>query len=238
MDKNNIPQHVAIIMDGNGRWANEKGLPRIAGHRQGTKRVKEIVRAASELGIKVLTLFVFSSENWSRSKKEVDALLRYFNYYLDKEINNLDKNDIRFRVIGRHHPLPQNLLVKIKEAEMKTQNNGGMELVLALNYGSRQEIIDATKKIINAVLKQELDLDDLDEKTFGRYLYTHQLPEPDLLIRTSGEIRISNFLLWQLSYTELYFPKIYWPDFKREDLIRAIKEYQKRKRRYGNIEAQ
>ncbi len=236
-DRNNIPQHVAIIMDGNGRWAKERGLPRIAGHRQGTKRVGEIVRTASELGIKVLTLFAFSSENWSRPKKEVETLLRYFNDYLDKEINNLHKNNIGFKVIGRHHPLPQNLLVKIKEAEIKTQNNDGMVLVLALNYGSRQEIIDAAKKIVAAVLNRELNLDNLDEKTFGQYLYTHNLPDPDILIRTSGESRISNFLLWQLSYAELYFPKIYWPDFKKEDFIRAIKEYNKRQRRYGQIKA-
>lgn len=232
---NNIPQHVAIIMDGNGRWAKERGLPRIAGHRQGAQQVKEIVRAASELAIKVLTLFVFSSENWSRPKKEINTLMRYLNDYLDKEINNLHKNNIRFKVIGRKHPLPQNLLAKIKEAEIKTQNNDGMVLVLALNYGSRQEITDAAKKIVEAALRKELNLDSLDEETFSSYLYTHDLPDPDLLIRTSGEIRISNFLLWQLSYAELYFPKIYWPDFKRKDFIRAIKEYQKRQRRYGNI---
>jgi undecaprenyl diphosphate synthase len=237
MAKENIPRHVAIIMDGNGRWAKERGLPRIAGHRQGTKRVKEIVRTAKELGIKVLTLFAFSSENWSRPKKEIDTLLRYFNDYLDKEINNLHKNNIRFKVIGRKHPLPQNLLEKIKESEIKTENNDGMVLVLALNYGSRQEITDAAKKIADALLRKELNLDDLDENTFSRYLYTQGLPDPDLLIRTSGEVRISNFLLWQASYAELYFPKTYWPDFKKEDLILAIKEYNKRQRRYGQIKA-
>jgi len=237
-NKSTIPQHVAIIMDGNGRWAKERGLPRIAGHRQGAQQVKEIVQTASELAIKVLTLFAFSNENWSRPKKEINTLLRYFHDYLNKEINNLHKNNIRFKVIGRKHPLPQNLLAKIKEAEIKTQNNDGMVLVLALNYGSRQEITDAAKKIVDAALKGKLDLDELDEKAFSQCLYTHELPDPDLLIRTSGEIRISNFLLWQLSYAELYFPKIYWPDFKRKDFIRAIKEYQKRKRRYGDIEAQ
>ena len=235
IDKNNIPQHVAIIMDGNGRWAKERGLARSAGHRAGIDRVKEVIKAASELGIKVVTLFAFSTENWARPKKEVNLLMRTLNNFLDHQIDELDKNNIRLVVIGRDRPIPQYLLRKIKKAEEKTQGNTGLVFVLALNYGSRQEIVDAVKKFTQAVIKGEANLEDLDTQNFSSYLYTAGLPEPDLLIRTSGEIRLSNFLLWQLSYTELYFPKKYWPDFGKEDLKRAIAIYQKRQRRFGKV---
>jgi undecaprenyl diphosphate synthase len=222
-------------MDGNGRWAKEKGLPRSAGHRAGINRIKEVIKAASELGIRVVTLFAFSTENWARPEKEVNLLMRALNNYLDSQIKELVKNNIRFKVIGREKPIPQYLLVKINKTEERTKDNTGLTLVLALNYGSRQEIIDAVKKFTGSVIKGEVNSDDLDTETFANYLYTAGLPDPDLLIRTSGEMRISNFLLWQLSYTELYFPRKYWPDFGKEDLEKAIDIYQKRERRFGRI---
>lgn len=238
IDKNNIPKHVAIIMDGNGRWAKERGLPRTQGHRVGIKRIKEIVRAANELGIKVITFFTFSTENWSRPKKEVDMLMRYLDNFLTREINELNKNNVKFIVIGRDKPIPKYLLNKIQAAEAKTKDNTGMTVVLALNYGSRQEIIDAVKKFTESVIKGEINLEDLDVESFGDYFYTAGLPDPDLLVRTSGEMRLSNFLLWQISYTELYFPKKYWPDFGKEELEKAIMEYQKRERRFGGIDVE
>ena len=237
LDKNNIPKHVAIIMDGNGRWARNKGLPRTAGHREGIKRVKEIIKAAGEIGIKVVTFFAFSAENWSRPKKEVDALMRYLDNFLDKEIVELDKNNIRFMVIGRQEPIPAKLIQKIRNAELKTGDNSGLTIVLALNYGARQEISDAAKKIAQAVIEGRLKISDVDVDLFGSYLYTKSLPDPDLLIRTSAQMRLSNFLLWQLSYAEFYFLDKLWPDFRRSDLEEAILEYQRRERRFGGIDA-
>ncbi|MCK9604736.1 MAG: isoprenyl transferase [Candidatus Omnitrophica bacterium] len=236
IDKNNLPRHIAIIMDGNGRWAKARGLPRTAGHNEGAKRVKEIVRVAAELGIEVLTLFAFSAENWSRPKKEIDALMRYLNDFLEREISQLHKNNIKFKAIGSNEPLPEYLQVKIKEAQEKTKNNKGMVLVLALNYGGRQEIVDAVEGFARAVADGKAKIGSLDAEGFSKYLYTSGLADPDLLIRTSGQMRISNFLLWQLSYTELYFPEVYWPDFKRGDLEEAIEEYQKRERRFGGVD--
>jgi len=235
IDKTNIPRHIAIIMDGNGRWAEEKGLPRTSGHRAGINRVKEIVKAADELGVKVITFFAFSTENWARPKEEVNMLMRSLNNFLERQIEKLDKNNIRFMVIGRDKPIPKYLQNKIKEAQNKTKDNTGLVVVLALNYGARQEIADAAKKFARLVLKGDTDLENLDADSFGSYFYTAGLPDPDLLIRTSGEMRLSNFLLWQLSYTELYFPKIYWPDFEKKDLEKAVLEYQKRERRFGRI---
>ena len=238
LDKNNIPKHVAIIMDGNGRWAKERGLSRTAGHRKGIANVKEIVKSAHDLGIKVVTFFAFSAENWNRPKKEVGLLMRYLNNFLDREIKELEKNNIRLIVIGRDEPIPKYLQKKIKEAEDKTKNNSGIIMVLALNYGAKQEIVDAVKKFTHSVLNGGANIDDLDDiEEFSRYLYTAGLPDPDLLIRTSGEMRISNFLLWQLSYAELSFSQKYWPDFKRDDLAKAVEEYQKRERRFGSIDA-
>ncbi|MDO8661964.1 MAG: isoprenyl transferase [Candidatus Omnitrophota bacterium] len=235
IDKNNIPQHIAIIMDGNGRWAEARGLPRTAGHREGAKRVKEIVKAARELGVKVVTFFAFSSENWSRPKREINFLMRYLDNFLVREIKDMDKNNIRFLSIGRDEPLPLAIQKRIKEAEAKTRDNTGLTVVLAFNYGSRQEIVDAAKKFAGEVISSKTDLNALDEGMFSRYLYTDKLPDPDLLIRTSAELRVSNFLLWQLAYAELYFPKKFWPDFKADDLKEAIEEYQSRKRRFGGI---
>jgi len=230
-----IPQHIAIIMDGNGRWAQEKGLRRIVGHREGIKRVKEIVRVAAGLGIKVVTFFAFSTENWVRPKKEIDMLMRSLSHFLDREIKELDKNNIKFMAIGRDEPIPKYIQDKIRQAENKTKDNSGLIVVLALNYGARQELVDAAKKFAASVIKDEANLEDLDIQSFSRYLYTAGLPDPDLLIRTSGEMRLSNFLLWQLSYAELYFPKKYWPDFKIQDLEMAIRVYQKRQRRFGAV---
>lgn len=235
LDKDKIPKHIAIIMDGNGRWARERSLPRTEGHREGVKRVKEIVKAAQELGVKVVTFFAFSSENWSRPKKETDVLMRYLNNFLVKEIKEMDKNNIRFLSIGRDEPLPLAIQKKIKEAQDKTKDNTGLTVVLALNYGGRQEIVDAVKKFCADVTRSRANLDDLDERLFSRYLYTGKLPDPDLLIRTSAELRISNFLLWQLSYAELYFPEKLWPDFRADDLKEAIEEYQSRDRRFGGV---
>jgi undecaprenyl diphosphate synthase len=237
IDKNNIPKHIAIIMDGNGRWAKKKGLGRTAGHREGIERVKEIIRAAAKLGIKVVTFFAFSTENWDRPKSEIDMLMRYLNNFLNHQISELDKNNIRFMVIGKGDPIPKYLQKKLREAEQRTEGNRGIVMVLALNYGSRQEIVDAARKFAYSVLKGEDRIEDLDQDKFSRYLYTAGLPDPDLLIRTSGEMRLSNFLLWQLSYAELYFSKKFWPDFKPSDLEEALMDYQKRERRLGGIYA-
>lgn len=235
MNNNNIPKHVAIIMDGNGRWAQEKKLPRTAGHREGIKRVKEAISQAGKLGVKFLTLFAFSSENWARPKEEINALMRYLDKFLDTEVKDLDKHNIRLVVIGRDDPLPKNIQNKLKDAQEATRGNTGMTVILALNYGSRQEIVDAAKKITGLALKGELNINELDEEKFAEHLYTSSLPDPDLLIRTSGQMRLSNFLLWQFSYTEFYFPRKYWPDFKKEDFTKAINEYKHRHRRFGAI---
>lgn len=235
IDKNNIPTHVAIIMDGNGRWAKERGLPRTAGHREGIKRVREIVNLAAELGVKIVTFFAFSTENWDRPKNEIDMLMIFLGDYLTKEVHELHKNNIKFRVIGRAKPLTDNVIAKIKAAEDKTRDNTGLTMVLALNYGARQEVLDAVKKITQRALCGEINIDELDEKGFADYLYTRGLTDPDLLIRTSGQMRLSNFLLWQLSYAELYFSKKYWPDFLSADFQEAILEYQKRERRFGGL---
>jgi len=235
-EEKNIPGHVAIIMDGNGRWAKEKGLARTEGHRVGVERVREIVRAAASLGIKVVTFFAFSTENWLRPKQEIKVLMRFLDIYLRREIKQLHKKNIRFLVIGRSDPIPAYLQNKLKDAQELTRKNTGMTVVLALNYGGRQEIIDAAKRFAEDLLQGKRRIEQLDEDTFSSYLYTAGLPDPDLLIRTSGEMRISNFLLWQLSYAEMYFSKKYWPDFKKEDLKQAIEEYSRRERRFGRID--
>jgi undecaprenyl diphosphate synthase len=230
-----IPKHVAFIMDGNGRWAQERGASRTAGHRQGVQRVKEIIRGASDLGIQVVTFFAFSTENWSRPKSEINVLMRYLDSFLRQEIKVLHKNNMRFTVIGRGDPIPKYLQAKIKQAQEKTKGNTGLRVVLALNYGGRQEIVDAAKKFARQVLEKKTNPESLDEQEFSRYFYAADIIDPDLLIRTSNEMRISNFLLWQLSYSEFYFSHKYWPDFGVEELKEAIKEYQKRNRRFGGL---
>jgi undecaprenyl diphosphate synthase len=237
MQKSDIPKHIAIIMDGNGRWAKERGLMRTAGHREGVKRAREVIKACGELGIEVVTFFAFSAENWRRPKREIGILMGFLESFLKDEIRDLIKNNIRLKVIGRGDPIPKTLQKRLKEAQAKTEDNSGLTVCLALNYGSRQEIVDAAKDFAADTLKGKINLGSLDENIFSGYLYTGELPDPDLLIRTSGEMRISNFLLWQLSYAELYFPKVYWPDFRRADLEAAIAEFKKRERRFGKIDA-
>jgi undecaprenyl diphosphate synthase len=236
-DNPKIPKHVAFIMDGNGRWAKERGLARTTGHRQGAQRVKEIIRGAGNLGIQIVTFFAFSTENWSRPKREINVLMRYLDNFLGQEIKVLHKNNMCFTVIGRGDPIPRYLQATIKQAQEKTKGNTGLRVVLALNYGGRQEIVDAAKKFAREVLDKKADLESLDVQEFSRYFYTADIADPDLLIRTSNEMRISNFLLWQLSYSEFYFSGKCWPDFGVDDLKEAIKEYQKRKRRFGGLDA-
>jgi undecaprenyl diphosphate synthase len=220
-------------MDGNGRWARKKGLPKIAGHRAGAKSVKEAIEGARESGVKILTLYVFSTENWQRPKYEVAALFRLLENYIDKEAQDLIRNDIKLSVIGRMQGLPETLQKKLKDIIEKTKDNKSLVLNLALNYGGRAEIVDAVKKIASECVSQKLKAEDIDENKFGDYLYTREMPDPDLLIRTSGQMRVSNFLLWQISYTELYVTEVLWPDFDKEGLSKAIRDYQKRERRFG-----
>lgn len=235
MQTSNIPRHVAIIMDGNGRWAKRQHLTRTQGHAEGIKRVEEIVAAAQKIGIKVLTLFTFSTENWRRPESEIVLLMSMLTTVLQQKIKTLKENNVRFRVIGREENIPGAVLKTFQTAIDETKNNTGLIVNLAFNYGSRQEIIDAVKGIATAVEKKSLSIADIDEKTITQFLYTKDLPDPDLLIRTSGEKRISNFLLWQLSYSELYFTDKFWPDFTEEEFAKAIADYQKRERRYGDL---
>ena len=229
----NIPHHVAIIMDGNGRWAKKKGLPKIAGHRAGVKSAEESIKSAKESGVKILTLYTFSTENWKRPKYEVNALFKLLENYIDKELESLNKNDIKLSVIGRIDRLPQIVREKLIKAIDRTKDNKSLILNIALNYGSRQEIVDAVKKIAKDHKAGLLELESIDENTFGNYLYTSGMPDPDLLIRTSGEMRVSNFLLWQISYAEIYVTEKLWPDFRKSDFKKAVQEYGMRERRYG-----
>jgi len=224
-----LPRHIVVIMDGNGRWANRKGFDRISGHKEGMKSVKSVVKASRELGIKAVTLFAFSAQNWKRPKSEVDALMKLLKEYLIKEVNRLVEKEIKLNAIGRLWELPSDVHEVLVKTMEKTKLCKEMTLTLALSYGGREEIIDAIKKIISDGISPE----DLDEDSFSKFLYTSNLPEPDLLIRTSGEIRLSNFLLWQLAYTEIYVTKTLWPDFKKKHLIRALINYQNRERRFG-----
>lgn len=233
LDRKKLPLHIAVIMDGNGRWARKRGLPRVMGHRAGMKSVKEVIKSCRELGIKHLTLYAFSSENWKRPKEEVETLMRFLNEYLDKELPSFIKNGIKLNFIGRINGLPDFVRPILKKSTEDTKNCGAMTLNVALNYSGRSEIVDAAKKFASQVKAGKLDVDDLDEGSFGGFLYTAGQPDPDLLIRTSGEMRVSNFLLWQISYAELYVTPKLWPDFRKDDLIDAVKEYQKRERRFG-----
>ncbi len=232
-DPNNIPQHVAIIMDGNGRWAKERHLPKIAGHRAGVQSVRQAIEAAREVGVKVLTLYTFSTENWKRPKNEVNALFRLLEEYLDKEEKRLKENNIRLSVIGDLSALPEGVKRKLVHAIASTADKTGLILNIALNYGSRSEIVMAAKSIASDLEAGKITTDAIDENLFSGYLYTKYLPDPDLLIRTSGEFRVSNFLLWQIAYAELYVTKKFWPDFKKCDFKKAVTEYQKRERRFG-----
>ncbi len=228
-----VPEHVAIIMDGNGRWASHRGLPRIAGHSAGVKSVQEVIKAAKESGVKILTLYAFSTENWKRPKHEIAALFKLLENYIDSQAENLIKNNIRLSVIGRLDGLPNSVQNKLKMMMEKTKDNTSLILNLALNYGARTEILDAVRSVVSDCASKKIKVEDIDEKSFSGYLYTRGLPDPDFLIRTSGEMRLSNFLLWQLSYSELYISNKLWPDFNKGDFLEAIEEYQSRQRRYG-----
>ncbi len=235
LKKGNLPAHVAIIMDGNGRWAKKRGLPRTAGHKAGVKTVKRIVKAAGDLGISVLTLFTFSQENWKRPKSEVSAIMKLLYETTKRELNELDKNNVRLITTGRIEKFSPRRRQILEEAMERTKDNTGLILNLALNYGGRTEILDAVKRIARDVKTGKLSLDQLTEEKFSGYLYTKDLPDPDLLIRTSGEMRISNFLLWQTSYTELYVTDVLWPSFSAVDFYEAIWDYQNRERRFGRV---
>lgn len=238
IDRKRLPEHIAVIMDGNGRWAGIRGLPRIAGHREGINSVREIVTSCREIGIKILTIYAFSAENWKRPELEVNTLMAFLEEYLQKELNTLMKNNIRFMTIGQIGKLPGSVRKWIRKVEKETENNRAMILNLALSYGGRTEIVDAIKSIAEDVVNGRISLKEIDINLFSNYLYTKGLSDPDLMIRTSGETRVSNFLLWQIAYTELYFTKTLWPDFRRHDLLLAILDYQQRERRFGRVEEQ
>ena len=236
--EHNLPHHVAIIMDGNGRWARMRSLPRVAGHKAGVNVVKEIVKHSSRVDLPYLTLFAFSTENWLRPKDEVDELMNLLNFYLEKELPKAFEDNIRFIVSGRVTNIPLNIREKIYTAINNSKNNTGMTLNLALSYGGREEIIDAIKNIIDAYKNKSIDPQNFNEESFARYLYNPELPDIDLLIRTSGEKRISNFMLWKLAYTELYFTDTLWPDFTTVEFDEAIDVYLKRRRRFGLTDEQ
>ena len=235
IDKVNLPRHIAIIMDGNGRWAESQSLPRSKGHIEGVRRVEEIIDTARELGIRVVTLFTFSTENWARPKREVSLIMSILAAVLEKKLYKLKKDNIQLRMIGRAERIPPPLVKTLRDVINATKDNTGMIVNLAFNYGARLEIIDAIQSIARLVKQGKLRIEDISEKTVNDALYTQGLPDPDLLIRTSGEQRISNFLLWQSSYAEFYFTDKLWPDFDAKELKKAIRNYQKRERRYGKI---
>ncbi|EFM13093.1 undecaprenyl diphosphate synthase [Paenibacillus curdlanolyticus YK9] len=235
LTKDNMPKHVAIIMDGNGRWAKSRGLPRIAGHHTGMKVVKQITMAADRLGIQYLTLYAFSTENWKRPKAEVDFLMRLPQEFLSIELEELIANNVQVRMMGYRDALPSHTIRALEEAIARTADNTGLILNFALNYGSRTEMTDAVKRIAEAVRDGELKPEDIEESTIAERLFTNGLPDPDLLIRTSGELRLSNFMLWQLAYSEMWFTDVYWPEFSESHFHEAIAEYQRRARRYGGL---
>ncbi|WP_248926339.1 isoprenyl transferase [Paenibacillus hamazuiensis] len=235
LDTDNIPNHVAVIMDGNGRWAQKRGLPRVAGHHSGMKNVKKITMAANEIGVKVLTLYAFSTENWKRPREEVDYLMKLPLEFFPKEIDELIQNNVQIRMTGWEEGLPEYTLKAVRDAIELTRNNTGLILNFALNYGSRKEMLLGMKKMMEDIGQGRLSMNDVDDQAFSRYLLTSDLPDPDLMIRTSGELRISNFMLWQLAYSELWFTDAFWPEFTENHFFEAIKEYQRRARRYGGL---
>ena len=230
-----IPEHVAIILDGNGRWAKSKGMPRNYGHTVGAKNVETVCRAADELGIKYLTLYAFSTENWNRPQSEVDALMKLRESYLKTCIKTADKNNMRVRVIGEIERLSEAFQKRIRELEAASSTNTGLNLTIAINYGSRDEMLRAVRHIVEDTKEGKLEIQDINEEVFASYLDTRELPDPDLLIRTSGEQRLSNYLLWQLAYSEFYFTDVPWPDFHKKELELAIEAYNKRDRRFGGL---
>lgn len=230
-----IPAHIAIILDGNGRWAKAKGMPRNYGHAQGSKNVERICEEAYRMGVKYLTVYAFSTENWNRPKDEVDALMKLLRNYMKTCLKTAAKNDMKVRVIGDKTGLDEDIRNRIAELEEATKDNGGLDFQIALNYGSRDEIVRAVRRVSEDVKEGKVKPEDIDEKMFETYLDTHGIPDPDLMIRTSGELRLSNYLLWQLAYTEFYFTDIPWPDFTKEELSKAIEQYNRRDRRYGGV---
>ena len=238
VEQGNLPAHIAIIMDGNGRWAKENNLPRVAGHVEGINSVREIVQVCGEIGVSYLTLYTFSNENWKRPQKEVSAIMKLLLSTIKKEVGNLNKNNVRLSTIGNINDLPDNSRQGILEGIEVTKNNTGLNLILALNYSSRQELLMAVQRIADKILSGEMNSNQISEAIFSRELYTVDIPDPDLLIRTGGESRISNFLLWQIAYTEFFLTDIHWPDFREEDLLNSIIDYQGRQRRFGQIEEQ
>lgn len=230
-----IPKHIAFIMDGNGRWAKEKGKSRTYGHNEGSNTLKEVCKNAFHYGVKFVTVFAFSTENWIRPDEEISFLMDLLRKFLKESIKTSKKDNMRVRVFGDRSRLPQDINERIEELENASKNNTGLNLQIALNYGGRNDIVRAAKKIINDVSMGKVNTDEIDENLFSKYLDTYDIPDPDLLIRTSGEMRISNFLLWQLAYTELYFPNKYWPDFNKADLLEAIIVFNKKERRFGGL---
>ena len=233
-----VPKHIAIIMDGNGRWARGKTLPRIAGHREGVNSVREITRVCGEIGVQYLTLYTFSIENWKRPAAEVSALMTLLLRTINKEVKGLHKNNVKFDIIGDLEKLPVSTKNSLQKGADLTAKNTGLNLSLALNYGSRQEIIEAVQKIVIKVKNGSLNSDEINENIFSDYLYTKGIPDPDLMIRTSGESRLSNFLLWQSAYTEIYMTDTFWPEFREKELMKAVKDYQSRERRFGKVSDQ
>jgi undecaprenyl diphosphate synthase len=234
VDKNRLPKHVAVIMDGNGRWAGIRKLPRVAGHRAGIESVRDIVETSARLGLEVLTLYAFSIENWKRPRTEVRTLMTLLKEYIRRELKNVHKNNIRFQAIGRINELEESVLAELRRAMRLTKNNTGMLLNVALNYSGRAELVDSFNKLFREY-KQNGHKSPISEELISQSLYTSGIPDPDLLIRTSGEMRISNFLLWQIAYSEIYITPTLWPDFRRRHLLEAVLDYQQRERRYGGI---
>jgi undecaprenyl diphosphate synthase len=233
--KESLPRHVAIIMDGNGRWARQRHLPRVEGHRAGADSARIIIRTAGEIGINFLTLYAFSAENWDRPQEEVDALMKYLVHYLKSETPELNKNNVRLEVIGQIYRLPEVVQEHLRKSIATLSKNNGLTLIMALSYSGRTEIVDAVRSLAKKVKSGELDPADINEQIFAQHLYTHHLPDPDLLIRTSGEMRVSNFLLWQISYTELVVTPTLWPDFRKPQFFAALEEYNLRHRRFGKV---
>ena len=235
IDKDNLPEHIAIIMDGNGRWAKKRNLPRTMGHKAGVETIRRVIKEADRIGIKYITLYAFSTENWNRPKEEVNALMKLLRNYMKTCLKTAAKNDMKVRVIGDITKLDEDIQKRILELEEATKNNGGLNFQIAINYGSRDEITRAVRTLAEDVKEGKLMPEEVNEACIERYLDTHDIPDPDLLIRTSGEQRLSNYLLWQLAYTEFYFTDVPWPDFSKQELEKAIEQYNRRDRRYGGV---
>ena len=235
LDQKKLPKHIAIIMDGNGRWAKKRGMPRYFGHRAGVETVRRVVKFCAKLNIPYLTLYAFSTENWRRPQEEVNVLMNLLVEYIEKEIEELNQEGVRLSVIGEISELPPKAQTALEKGIEKTAKNQRLNLILALNYGGRREIVEAVRKIANDVKQGKIDLGEINEQSFASYLYTGEIPDPDLLIRPSGEIRISNFLLWQIAYSEIWLTDVLWPDFSEKELVQALKDYQRRERRFGGV---